>query len=72
MTHKQYNEYFKFTVIRNPWERAYSWYKGVMRDESMKKKSSEKPTIHFLHFLEFMQGKGNFDPKHIFLKALMG
>ncbi len=27
----QYEEYFKFTIVRNPWARAASWYQNVMR-----------------------------------------
>jgi hypothetical protein len=28
-----FKKYFKFTVVRNPWNRVYSWYRNVMRDE---------------------------------------
>lgn len=31
-TRSEFNEYFKFTVVRNPWARTYSWYKNVMRN----------------------------------------
>lgn len=31
-TREQWNEYFKFAVVRNPWARVYSWYRNVMRD----------------------------------------
>ena len=37
VTREQYDDYFKFTFIRNPWARAYSWYKAIMRDEITKK-----------------------------------
>ena len=28
----QYENYFRFTIVRNPWDRIYSWYRGIMRD----------------------------------------
>ncbi len=28
----RYENYYKFTVVRNPWSRAYSWYRNVMND----------------------------------------
>lgn len=31
-TRKQFDEYFKFAIVRNPWDRAYSWYRNVVRD----------------------------------------
>lgn len=29
---KQFNEYFKFTIVRNPWARVYSSYRNVTGD----------------------------------------
>ncbi len=29
----QYENYFKFTIIRNPFDRTFSCYKGIMRDQ---------------------------------------
>lgn len=34
---KQFKEYFKFAFVRNPWARAYSWYRGVVRDKNMRR-----------------------------------
>lgn len=31
-TPEEFAEYFKFTVVRNPWARVHSWYRNVMRD----------------------------------------
>ena len=33
VTSNEFNEYFKFTIVRNPWSRVYSWYKNILRDE---------------------------------------
>lgn len=32
LTQKAYNNYFKFTIVRNPWARVFSWYLAVMHD----------------------------------------
>lgn len=34
----RYRNYFKFTVIRNPWSRVYSWYRNVMNDINHRKR----------------------------------
>jgi hypothetical protein len=33
-----YQHYFKFTFVRNPWARVFSWYKNVLRDEVHQKR----------------------------------
>ena len=62
ITKEQYESYFKFTFIRNPWERAYSWYKNVMRDENHKRSHNIISQIPFNEFLQLYAGKGLLKP----------
>lgn len=47
----QYDDYFKFTVVRNPWARVFSWYKNVVRDEIHRVKMGVDPDISLKDFL---------------------
>ena len=53
----QYNSYFKFTVVRDPWDRVYSTYESVMRDEINKRSWGIKQPITFNEFLHMFMGK---------------
>lgn len=37
VTPDQYESYFRFSVVRDPWSRAVSWYKNVLRDRRHRK-----------------------------------
>lgn len=37
LTKAEFNSYYKFCFVRNSWDRLYSWYANVMRDEKHKK-----------------------------------
>lgn len=34
-TNDELKNYFKFTFVRNPWARVYSWYRNILRDDFM-------------------------------------
>jgi hypothetical protein len=51
VTRKQYNSYFKFTFVRNSWSRALSWYRGIMRDDVLKRGLDIPDDCSFREFL---------------------
>jgi hypothetical protein len=69
---KQYSEYFKFAVVRNPWARAYSHYKGVMRDETNKRAMRISEDQAFEEFIRLFLGKGLIRPQTYWLKDYSG
>jgi sulfotransferase famil protein len=72
VTTEQYNSYYKFTFIRNPWARAYSWFQNVIRDEIHKKKYKISENISFNEFLRLYSGKGYMKPQIYWLKSFNG
>lgn len=72
VTRAQYEEYYKFTIIRNPWARAYSWYKNMIRDLDHHRKYGARPDLSFNDFLRNHSGKGLLKPQTWWLKSLDG
>ncbi len=72
VTNQQYNSYFKFTFVRNPWARAWSWYKNVMRDELHLKSHGISGDMPFDEFLRRFSGKGHLKPQTFWLKDFEG
>jgi len=68
VSREQYNSYFKFTVVRNPWDRAYSSYENVMRDELHKQAWGIKEPVTFNEFLRRFMGKEMLVPQTYWLK----
>jgi len=69
---EEYESYYKFTFVRNPWARAYSWYRNVMRDKKHQKYYGISPDISFDEFLVRNIGKGMLRPQIYWLKDFSG
>ncbi len=52
LTPEQYRTYFKFTFVRNPWARVYSWYKNVLKDPHHQRELGVAPDCPFPEFVE--------------------
>ena len=72
VTKKQYLSYFKFTFIRNPWARAFSWYKNVMQDEIHQKEYGITGPISFNDFLQLYAGRGLLRPQLYWMRDFSG
>ena len=68
VTKHQYLSYFKFTIVRNPRTRAYSWYKNVMRDEHHRNELNIDKAMSFKNFLNEHIGKGMLKPQLWWIK----
>jgi len=69
---KQYESYFKFTIVRNPWARAYSWYKNVLKDKVHKKKFKVSAEISLYDFLILNINKNILRPQTFWIKNFEG
>ncbi len=72
VTKEQYDSYYKFTIIRNPWARVFSWYKNVMRDEIHKKNLKITGHLSLNEFLRLYAGKGMMRPQTYWIKSFSG
>jgi hypothetical protein len=68
----EYAGYFKFTIVRNPLERAYSWYKNALRDPIHQKNYGIDPRLSFDQFMRQFAGKGFLRPQTYWLKDYSG
>ena len=72
LTRAQYETYYKFTFVRNPWQRAHSWYKNAMRDPIHQKNYGIDPKLTFTQFMKKFAGTGFLRPQTYWLKDFKG
>lgn len=72
VTEQQYKSYFKFTIVRNPWARALSWYKNVMRDDTHLNVYGITNDMTFKAFLKRYAGSGMLQTQLYWLKSFDG
>jgi hypothetical protein len=46
-----WDAYFKFTFVRNPWARVFSWYENVLRSETHQQRFGVAPDCSLVDFL---------------------
>jgi hypothetical protein len=63
----QYQSYFKFSIVRNPWDRVYSWYRNVIRD-----KRFQIPECDFQTFLYRYKDSFALRPQLFWIKDFSG
>lgn len=69
---QKYHTYFQFSFVRNPWARAFSWYKNVMRDEHHKKRFDIVDDLSFKAFILQFGGKHELKPQLHWLRDKSG
>jgi hypothetical protein len=69
---EQYQNYFKFTFVRNPWSRAFSWYQNVMRDNKHQRRYQVASNCSFSDFLHQCIGRGALKPQTYWIKDWNG
>lgn len=72
LTPEQYRDFYKFSFVRNPWARAYSWYKNVIRDPKHHANHDMFPGISFDEFLKRNAGRKMLRPQMYWLKEFDG
>lgn len=70
VTKGQYDEYFKFTIIRNPWARFNSLYQNIMRDELKRKRRSYPADLTLNGFLRHQAKNGLLRAQTHWLKSM--
>lgn len=71
-TQAQYQNYFKFAIVRNPWARAYSWYRNVMRGSINRQRLKVQVEMDFEQFLELHVNSDALRPQTYWTRSYHG
>ncbi|ERJ17538.1 Sulfotransferase domain containing protein [Salinisphaera shabanensis E1L3A] len=69
---EEFKSFFKFTIVRNPWARAVSWYRNVCADPEHLKQLKISGDIRFEEFLRRFAGSGGLRTQLYWLKDFKG
>lgn len=72
VTKEQFQSYYSFSFVRNPWARAFSWYQNMMADPLHRKNLNIPDNQPFSEFLAKHAGKGYLRPQTYWLKNYSG
>ena len=65
---KEFDRYFKFTIVRNPWSRLFSWYKCVLNDVEYKQSLGVPDSCSFHDFITTHSDQWVLKPQLYWLK----
>jgi Sulfotransferase family len=72
VTPEQYASYFKFTIVRSPWSRAFSAYQNVVRDPVHRRQHGICGPISFSEYLRRFAGQRMITPQLHFIRDFSG
>lgn len=68
----EFDGYFKFAFVRNPWARAASWYRNVMRDRHHRVRLRVADNVAFPEFIARFASRGMLRPQTFWTHGLDG
>lgn len=72
VTARQFRSYYKFSFVRNPWARAFSWFRNVMDDPNHRAKHQVPDDCSFGDFLKNHSDQWAMRPQLHWLEAKDG
>lgn len=69
---RQYREYFKFTVVRDPWNRVYSAYRNIITDQFHRRNLNITGDLSLNSFLKRFAGRDMLKPQTYWIRDFGG